>query len=535
MPPVPLACHDRPVSTSVPGSGRTAADLSGNGAGPSGDGADRSWFRPDPAWAPPHPDTAAPHRTGFDPLTGAPVSGAHLQPTASSPPYAPPPPRRPATAPGRTDTGQPDWPMTPDGVPKMVRPAQGRMLGGVAAGAAQHLGIKVNWVRAAFAVLGAFAGAGVLAYALLWIFVPQARGNAAGVRSTSTNERRQAIGIAAIGVALAIVGTALGVGDWIGWVLGPLGLAAVGAAFIWREADERRRERWRRTAAGWVAPARGTLWRLIGGAVLVIGGLVIFAVGQLDFSAIRSALIAVILTLIGVGIITVPWWVRLVRDLGDERNGRIQEKERAEIAAHLHDSVLQTLALIQRQSADPREVQRLARSQERELRNWLYGPAGYTTAVGMPATATTTLSAALAAAAGEVEDTYAVKVSTVMVGDAPMDPEVAALAAASREAMVNAAKHSGEQEISLYAEVEGRRIEVFVRDRGAGFDPAAVAGDRHGLADSIRGRMARHGGAATVRSAPGQGTEVVLAITMKSADADGAVNLIKTTKAEDVQ
>jgi len=228
-------------------------------------------------------------------------------------------------------------------------------------------------------------------------------------------------------------------------------------------------------------------------------------------------LIAILAPLVGVGVITVPWWLRLVRDLDDERGARIRDQEREEIAAHLHDSVLQTLALIQRQAGDAREVLRLSRSQERELRSWLYGPAGYTT--GRPAVpgeqlAAATVSVALAEAAGEVEDTYAVQVTPVAVGDVAMDSEMHALVAAAREAMVNAAKHSGVAEISLYAEVEdgtdSPAVTVFVRDRGKGFDPARVGADRRGLAESVRGQMDRHGGQATVRSTPGEGTEVEL-------------------------
>ncbi len=261
--------------------------------------------------------------------------------------------------------------------------------------------------------------------------------------------------------------------------------------------------------------------------VLVVGGLSVFALGQTDFTAVRSALIAVVLTLVGVAIITIPWWIRLVRDLGDERRERIREKERAEIAAHLHDSVLQTLALIQRQAGDNREVLRLARGQERELRSWLYGPAGYASPEGAgPSAPSTTFAAALANAAGEVEDTYAVAVSPVVVGDAAMGPHLAALVAAAREAMVNAAKHAGVAEISVYAEFEGGTASVFVRDRGAGFDPTGVGPDRRGLAESIRGRMDRHGGTATVRSAPGSGTEVELTMPVDveadSAAKDGA-------------
>ncbi len=228
-----------------------------------------------------------------------------------------------------------------------------------------------------------------------------------------------------------------------------------------------------------------------------------------------------VLTLVGVAIITIPWWLRLVRDLGDERRGRVQERERAEIAAHLHDSVLQTLALIQRQAGDSREVLRLARSQERQLRTWLYGPAGYASAGDAPTPASSSLAASLAEAAGEVEDTYAMSVTPVIVGDVPMDQHLAALVAAAREAMVNAAKHAGVEEISVYAEVEDGTVSVFVRDRGVGFDPTAVGTDRRGLAESIRGRMERHGGTATVRSRPGEGTEVELTVPVTAATDPG--------------
>lgn len=411
--------------------------------------------------------------------------------------------------------------LTPDGIPRLTRRRSDSVVGGVAGGIADHLRVPVLGVRLAFALAAVIAGAGVLAYALLWIFVPPADdrsplgaashdGSAARSSIDPGAERRQAFGVAALGIALVVAATALGIGQILGWVLGPLGLAAIGGAFIWREADDARRARWRKTAAGIVGPTRGTAWRVGGGAALVVGGLSVFAIGQLDFSAVRSALIAVLLTLVGVGIITVPWWLRLVRDLGDERQGRIRERERAELAAHLHDSVLQTLTLIQRQAGNSREVVRLARSQERELRTWLYGPAGYAAAGTGASTAPTTFAASLAAAAGEVEDTYAVALTPVVVGDMPMDPHLAALIAAAREAMVNAAKHSGAPEVSVYAEIEDGTASVFVRDRGAGFDPAAVPPDRRGLADSIRGRMVRHGGRAVVRSTAGQGTEVEL-------------------------
>jgi signal transduction histidine kinase len=450
-----------------------------------------------------HPATGAAAPTFQNPLPpGSPAGPPPLPPgapTSALPPSA-----------GR---------LTPDGLPKLTRRSEGSILGGVSGGIADHLKVPVLWVRVTFAVLSIMGGAGILAYALLWIFVPQGRpADAAPVAAPSPIERRQAYGVAAVGVALLIVATALGFGQVLTWVLGPLGLAAIGAAFIWREADEARRARWRRTAAGIVGPSTGSWWRLIGGCLLVVGGLSVFAIGQLDFVAVRSALIAVVLTLVGVAIITIPWWLRLVRDLGDERRARIQESERAEIAAHLHDSVLQTLALIQRQAGDSREVQRLARSQERQLRTWLYGPAGYASAGDAPTPASSSLAASLAEAAGDIEDTYAISVTPVIVGDAPMDQHLAALVAAAREAMVNAAKHAQVQEVSVYAEVEDGTISVFVRDRGIGFDPAAVGSDRRGLAESIRGRMERHGGTSTVRSRPGEGTEVELTVPLTAAN-----------------
>jgi signal transduction histidine kinase len=220
----------------------------------------------------------------------------------------------------------------------------------------------------------------------------------------------------------------------------------------------------------------------------------------------------VVAALVGVAVITVPWWLKLVRDLGEERRERIVEAERAEIAAHLHDSVLQTLALIQRQSDQPREVLRLARGQERELRHWLYGPGGY----GRRAVENAGLATAVTAAAAEVEDTYAIDVRPVVVGDRPLDDDLRALVLATREAMVNAAKHAEVDEVSVYVEAEEDAVHVFVRDRGVGFDPEAVPDDRHGLADSVHARVTRHGGNVRLRSTPGEGTEVHLSMPVST-------------------
>ncbi|QNG55558.1 PspC domain-containing protein [Pseudonocardia petroleophila] len=400
--------------------------------------------------------------------------------------------------PGACDDGAVNTP-----TPPLVRRRSGRIVAGVAGGVADHLGVPVTWVRAAFIALGAMWWAGALAYGLLWVFVRQE--SAEVTRATPRRERQQALGLAALGVAGALVAAALG-NDLVGWIAGPLGVAAVGAALVWREADEGQRRRWTRTGG------RTALWRTVAGALFVAAGIAVFLFGQLQLGQVQFALLAVLATLVGVGVLTVPWWVRLVRELTEERRERIVETERAEIAAHLHDSVLQTLALIQRQSDQPREVARLARGQERELRTWLYGAGGY----GIPAS-DAGLTAALAAAAAEVEDTYAVTVAPVVVGgDRPLDEHLRALVLAGREAMVNAAKHAGVAEVSVYCEVEDDEVNLFVRDRGSGFDPADVPDDRHGLADSVHGRMDRHGGTVRLRSTPGEGTEVHLAMRART-------------------
>jgi signal transduction histidine kinase len=417
--------------------------------------------------------------------------------------------RRPATpGPGPAVPGSSGTART------LRRRRSGRLVAGVAGGIADHLGANVLWVRAAFVALMAVSGAGVIAYGLLWIFVRQE--DAAVERDVPRRERQQALGLAALGLGVGLAASAVG-NSALGWVVGPLGVAVAGAAVVWREADEAQRRRWRE--GGWRAGWRGALLRVIAGALFVAAGIAAFLLGRLDMGQVQFGRLAVLATLVGVAVITVPWWVRLVRDLGEERRERIREAERAEIAAHLHDSVLQTLALIQRQSDSPREVARLARGQERELRTWLYGVGGYRRA-GAPDDPAlgAGLTDALAAAAAEVEDTYALTVRPVVVGgDLPLDDRLRALVLAAREAMVNAAKHAGVDEVSLYAEVEPDAVNVFVRDRGAGFDPDAVPDDRHGLADSVRGRMARHGGAVRLRTHPGEGTEVHLCMPVGGA------------------
>ncbi|MGI9002588.1 MAG: ATP-binding protein [Pseudonocardia sp.] len=408
---------------------------------------------------------------------------------------------------------------TAPATPPLARRRSGRFVAGVAGGVADHLGVNVLWVRTAFVVLAAINWAGVLAYGLLWIFVRQEKVDV--VRAPGRAERQQALGLAALGIGAGLAAAALG-----NSVIGPLGVAAVGAAVVWREADESQRRRWTSSArsgvTGAAAGGRSTVLRVLAGAVFVAVGIGVFLIANLQLGQVQFALLAVLATLLGVAVLTVPWWVRLMRDLGEERRERIVEAERAEIAAHLHDSVLQTLALIQRQPDQPREVLRLARGQERELRHWLYGPTGYGrsgSASGAPAL-DAGLADAITAAAAEVEDTYSLDVRPVVVGDRPLDDGLRALVLAAREAMVNAAKHAQVGEISVYVEVEPGEVHVFVRDRGVGFDPDAVPEDRHGLVDSVQGRVTRHGGAVRLRSTPGTGTEVHLSMPVDAPAAE---------------
>jgi signal transduction histidine kinase len=369
--------------------------------------------------------------------------------------------------------------------------------GGVALGIARHLHVRVAAVRAVFVALAFAGGFGVALYSVFWIVLPVAPDSGHG-RVTTWLE--QLLGAAA---ALAAVVTVAFTAP-MGGLFAPILLGGIGGALLWRQATETDRERWRRLSRTSLS-ARGTdrigRIRVVAGAALVVaGGVLVLA--RSDTSAIRDGLPAVVVTAVGFALLTGPWWMRTATELATERNERIRAQERAEIAAQLHDSVLQTLALIQRNADSPREVARLARGQERELRSLLYASPE---AGGQ-------LGGALRGVAGEVEDAYAVTVEVVVVGDVALDGDLAAAVRAAREALANAAKHGGVTNMALYAEVENDAVSVFVRDRGVGFDVDAVADDRHGVRGSIIDRVERHGGTARIRSTVGVGTEV--AITM---------------------
>jgi signal transduction histidine kinase/phage shock protein PspC (stress-responsive transcriptional regulator) len=398
---------------------------------------------------------------------------------------------------------------------RAYRPADRRLVGGVASGVADHLGVPVLYVRLAFIVATWLQGIGVIAYLLLWRFLPLSRPDLApglesatrrGLRTgsrTGTTEIAQTIALGAVGVGvlLLIQSTGRGIG---GNLFAPLLVGVVGLAVIWRQYDDVAWGRWMRQTRGWAFASR------IGvGVVLVALAALFFLTQEGGWGAALDLASALVIALLGVLLILGPWVTRLLGDLSEERRERVRSQERADVAAHLHDSVLQTLALLQKNAGDAAAVATLARRQERELRAWLYGTDQ------QPGDS---LVAALRAAAADIEDTHRVPVEVIAVGDAPLDPDVTALARAAREAIVNAAKHARVDRVDVYAETDGRTAQVFVRDRGVGFDPAAIAEDRMGVRGSIVDRVERHGGTASVRSAPGEGTEVALSIPLRDAD-----------------
>jgi len=396
---------------------------------------------------------------------------------------------------------------------RAVRPADRRLVGGVATGLAEHLGVRVLWIRIAFVAATWLHGAGVIAYLLLWRFLPLQEpelspglesASRRGLRSASRRpgilEVVQTVAVVAIGVGVLLLIQVGGRGVRPS-LLVPVVLALLGVAVIWRQLDDASWGRWMRGNAGWQGASRIA----VGGVLVVIAGVYILSTER-GWGALADLAAATAIALVGLALILGPWIWKLWTDLSAERRERVRSQERADVAAHLHDSVLQTLALLQKNAADPAAVATLARRQERELRDWLYGDEGV---VGE------SLLADLRAAASEVETAHHVRVDVVGVGDASIDPDTSALVKAAREAMVNAAKHAGVDRVDVYAEVGEREAEVFVRDRGAGFDPAAVADDRMGVRGSIVGRVERHGGSVDIKSSSDDGTEVRMTMPLR--------------------
>ncbi|MGP4003115.1 PspC domain-containing protein [Streptomyces sp. 8N706] len=406
-------------------------------------------------------------------------------------------------------------------VRKLYRSAEGRMLGGAARGLAGHLGVPVSWVRIVFVALLMVEGLGALLYAAFWFVVPLGVGGVDSSRAdwppagTGAGGRRRLFvrkpdkgrlfALLALVAALAILVDNLQLGRAANAYVWPALLIGAGVALVWRQADNARRAHWMEVGRSKrvlpvVRSAAGVL--LVGAGIT---GIVVLQGSARHLGAVLQASLAV---LVGIALLAGPYVVRMTQDLSEERLMRIRAQERAEVAAHVHDSVLHTLTLIQRNADDPREVARLARAQERELRVWLYKPEG----TGKEeADEPDTLAEAVRRTAAEVEDHHGVPVEVVCVGDCPLDEKLTAQMQAAREAMVNAAKYGGEGgTVQVYAEVEGRTAFVAVRDRGPGFDLDAVPEDRMGVRESIIGRMQRNGGTARLRSAPDGGTEVEL-------------------------
>lgn len=373
---------------------------------------------------------------------------------------------------------------------------RGRVVAGISPGIARRLRVPVWLVRLGFVVLGLF-GFGIILYAALVVAMPGAGDEAGGAAGLF-----RAAAVATIAAGALLVPRALGLwtDDDTMW---SLLVVAIGAAVIWQRAEAFDRERRERGgAAERVAETiggRGAAIRLAVGAVLIVAGVAGLLAAVDALADAREGVIAILLTGAGVSLILGPWLLRLGRAYTEERSGRIRAQEREEMAARIHDSTLQTLALIQRSAGDPSETQRLARRGERELRGWLFPEA---------AAPSGGLKEAVHAMTADVEELFDVRVEAVTVGDAPMSEPLGAMIAGVREALVNAAKFSGRQRIDLFVEVEGETARAYVRDDGAGFDPGAVPADRHGIRDSILGRLERHGGRAAVTSAPGSGAEV---------------------------
>jgi signal transduction histidine kinase len=369
-----------------------------------------------------------------------------------------------------------------------------RLIAGVCGAVAVRTGIDPTLARLATVLLALAGGTGIVLYAAAWLVLPEAGAERAGRRARV----EEAIGVALLLGAALVLLRSLGLLP-ADEVVGPAVLVTAGLALIWRRGE--------RDVRIGITRAPVSALRVGFGLALLASGLALFLSQADGLAAARTALLAALALIAGAAALAGPFLYRLWTELSAERAERIRSQERAEVAARIHDSVMQTLALIQRESGDSRRVAALARGQERELRQALFGDptsAGQTRLIG-----------ALQAAAVEIEGLHGVRIDVAHTGDADLDDSGRALVQAAREAMRNAAKFAGVEEIAVFAEVEDGRSAVFVRDRGSGFDRSAVPADRQGIAESIIGRLERVGGRAVVTSAPGAGTEVELVIERK--------------------
>jgi signal transduction histidine kinase len=354
---------------------------------------------------------------------------------------------------------------------RFVRIERGRVLSGVAAGLGEAFAVDPRLIRLIFALLTLANGAGIVLYASGMFLLPR--------EGETVTQRDLGWGLGGLGVGVTLAVSSLGLAGSLFW---PAALVVAGVAIFRGYAPLGLR----------LPPPTGL--------ALVAAGTVTF-VAQYGFTSGTDTLVTPAAVVLGILMVVLPWLWRLMRERDAERDARVRTEEREELAARVHDSVLQTLTLIQRED-DPRRVAALARRQERELRAWLYPDA---TRVDGESLAT-----AIESAAAEIEELHNVRVEVVHTGDCPMTEHLRPLMLAAREAMANAARHAGVAEVAVFMDVEPAGVSLFVRDRGSGFDLASVPPGRQGIAESIRGRMARAGGRATITTKPGEGTEVEL-------------------------
>ena len=382
---------------------------------------------------------------------------------------------------------------------RLTRSNEDRIVAGLAAGFGLRLGVPIVFARAAFVSLTLAGGFGIICYLAGWLTTPDEREYGSMIEAEHPPSTAQKFGLALIFYAVLLALQAVGL--WFGPIVWPAILVIFGAALIWDRAGVESRRRLTRLARPADNGTRRSKTQIFFGAALMAVGIVVVLASLDSIQSLGPAAIAVLLTAAGFMLLFGPWIWGLFEELTDERRARIRSEERAAMAAHLHDSVLQTLAMIQR-SDDPQRMTTLARAQERDLRAWLFDPAGVDKAG--------TVGEGITGAAAKVEAAFDVPVEVVVVGDRPIDNAADTLVAAAAEAMANAAEHSGARTISVYVECTEDAVEAWVTDLGSGFDPDAVPDDRKGISESILARMTRAGGQANVISTPGEGSEVHL-------------------------
>ena len=392
-----------------------------------------------------------------------------------------------------------------------------RFLGGIAGAIAAATGFEITIVRVGLVIFGLASGVGVAAYVVAWVLVP-ALDEDRSIASRALADGRALVTVIAFAPPLVIallLASALQA-PWAGGLAWPVFMSAAGLVLVWRDGTDVDRSHLRQAVGPLVqigSSGRGS-WRILVGRLVAAAAMSLvglLALTQSRRGAVVAPLAGVALLLAAIVIVFGPWWLRAGRDLVLERQARLRAEERADLAARVHDSVLQTLALIQRHAADPARVTQLARNQERELRSWLWEgqrPGSF------GGTGEATVTSGIARIQSDVEAAHEVRVEAVVVGDAALTEPLEALLAAGREATVNAAKWSGADVVSIFAEVEQDCVTLYVRDRGRGFDRGEVGSDRRGLAESIERRMSRAGGSAMVRSEVGGGTEVALRLPL---------------------